>query len=212
MVALTFNSLGYRFLDGLRVLEKSFHAAESALLEDLERAKDEAFGHQQSQEQGAAWVGERDEDGHVLWDQQTLLDYRVDDAWASVVEIRNAFAILIYHHWERSALRWTGSTKGDHKQLVNRTKAKGYSVHSQLESVRLLVNTLKHDSENCAPELFKVRPDYFISGFTGPSLGLSWQEAISLQRGNIDELFSIVRASGPDEKTFPTTPDSPPKA
>lgn len=209
VVALSFNALGYEFRNGLRIIENSFRASEAALLDEIERAMDDAFAHQQSQEQGAAWIGERDDDGYILWDQQTLLDFRVEDARAALREIRNAFAIVIYHHWERSALRWTGLTKGNHDTILKKSMALGYPVHEHLERTRLLINTLKHDSSRDAPTLFEKANQYFRDGFIGTSNLETWQDAIALSTEHILELIEIVRASGPDEHMLPTQSQAP---
>ena len=118
MVKLNFNLAAFSFQRGVAILAKSFASAIVALNADVQNAKDEAFGYQQALEQGGEWIGETDEDGTVIWDQSQILDYEVDVVDEAAQELRKAFALALYHHWERSARLWTQADNWSHEQLV----------------------------------------------------------------------------------------------
>jgi hypothetical protein len=72
--------------------------------------------------------------------------------------------------------------------------------------LRLLVNTLKHNSLKSGPELHNLRPDLFESTFnpkadnpiTGrPYTVIDWADRIVLTDTNIGEFFAIVSNSLP---------------
>lgn len=52
-----------------------------------------------------------------------------------------------HHHWERSALRWTGNIKRKHDELADAVTAMGYPIHPDLGVVRDRANALKHHSD-----------------------------------------------------------------
>ena len=66
--------------------------------------------YQQNLEQGGKWIGESDDDGLVIWDQSQILDYEIDVVTEAAQDLRKAFALALYHHWERSA---RGGSKAD---------------------------------------------------------------------------------------------------
>lgn len=202
MVALVFNAHGFVFQSGLDILRSSFLEAEEALSSSLERAKDEAFAYQQAQEQGAGWVGERDDDGHIIWDQQTLLDNNVEVAQEANYAVRCAFAVSIYHHWERSALRWLDEKQLAHPTLVSKVRALGYKVDPKMDEIRLLVNALKHGNAHWGLKLFELGNPYFEKGFC-PNDKTDWYDAVRLTHDQIEEIFNVVAASGPDANILP---------
>jgi hypothetical protein len=103
-----------------------------------------------------AWIGEM-EDGYILWDQSQVHEMKVETAEEAVQDVRKAFAISAYHHWERYARRWTGSgSSTKHDKLVERTVALSYPVAIELERVHRLANVLKHDNDLRGAELIQA--------------------------------------------------------
>ena len=202
MVPLVFNAHGYGFQSGLRVLSSSFDEAEEAISSSLDRSKVEAFAHQEAVEQGAEWVGERDDDGLVIWDQQTILDYNVEAAMDANYALRSAYAVAIYHHWERAALRWLKETQIAHPKLVSMVRALGYTVDPKIDELRLLVNALKHGNEYWGLKLHTQQPNYFDSDFK-PNDKTDWYSAVRLTSAHIEEIIKIVAKSGPEADTLP---------
>ncbi|MEO7470250.1 MAG: hypothetical protein ABIV36_24885, partial [Sphingobium limneticum] len=121
--------------------------------------------------------------------------------------LRKAFCFLIYHQWERTSQRWSAKKNPVHADLIAGAQAQGIPLDvAGLEVLRLLVNTLKHNSSSCGPALFALRPDLFESGFapnatnalTGqPPKSINWADGVSLTDSNIADFFKTVSASVP---------------
>ncbi|APR53674.1 hypothetical protein CA223_19755 [Sphingomonas koreensis] len=198
MAPLRFNLHGYSYQDGISVLLNSYHAAQDALDSKRERAVDEAVAYQQGLEEGTVeWQGERDEDGAVIWDHQSILDYNVRDAEEAGKELRKAFCIAMYHHWERSALNWVGKVQLTHAELVAKVEAIPYPVHAKLHELYLLVNTLKHNNAKWAKMLAAERQDLIGIDLQGELTKVNWYGVISVQTKHVEEFFNILAASGP---------------
>jgi hypothetical protein len=201
LVEYTFNFQGYTFQEGVKVLQRSFESAIEALAGDVERAKEEAVAYQESVDRGGEWVGERDEDGHVIWDQADVLTFDVEAAEDAAMALRKAFVIAAYHHWERSARSWTGSAINQHDGLAALVAAKGLPIHPKLDAVRFMVNTLKHDKEYWAKKLHDVWSDVFSPDLQPHPVKTDWYEAVRLRDKHVLEAFAVVAASGPSVGT-----------
>lgn len=199
MVKLNFNLVGFSFQRSITILTTSFTAAGDGLAGSIAAARAAAAAHREHVRQGGPWVGEVDDDGVVVWDQADLLDYEVTVAEEAAMELRKAYMIALYHHWERSVRLWTGSSGlRKHEELAEATRAKGYPVHPKLEAVRDLVNTLKHENDRWGLPLIKSWPEVFPPNFRPRSAGKTyWFEVIELSDALVHEAFTIVSASGP---------------
>jgi hypothetical protein len=132
---------------------------------------------------------------------------RRDDATDTLLTLRKAFTFLIYHHWERSSQRWAKSDKPNHKDLVKAANEAGISLEeSGLEKLRLLVNTLKHNSLSDGPKLYELYPGLFAPAFDPkadnphtkrPYTVIDWADRIELTDMDIDNFFEIVSNSLP---------------
>lgn len=154
MVKLNFNLAAFSFQRGVAILAKSFASAIVALNADVQNAKDEAFGYQQSLEQGGEWIGETDDDGTVIWDQSQILDYEVEVVNEAAQELRKAFALALYHHWERSARLWTQADNWSHEQLVAASLKRGYSACLDAK----LIQTMREFGEEELADLREREP------------------------------------------------------
>jgi hypothetical protein len=197
MVKLPINMSGYAFQDGVQTLQASFLSARDALAGEVARAKDEAVAYQQEVDREGEWIGECDEDGRILWDQADVLNMRIDTTNEALIALRKAFAIAVYHHWERSALRWLDKKREDHDKLAIAVQALGYPIHPKLAAVRDLVNTLKHDSGRWGCALIKSWSDLFEQGYLPRAGWNAWYEAVRLSDEHVLEAISVVSASGP---------------
>lgn len=205
MVQFNFNLAGLSFQRGVSIMAKSFASAIVALRADIDNAKDEAFGYQQSLEQGGEWIGETDDDGVIIWDQTRVLEYEVEVVSEAAQELRKAFVLALYHHWERSARGWTKADNWTHEQLVEGTKKRGYPVDPRLAAVRDLVNTLKHNKDRWGRELLQSWPSVFPPGFVERTkVRTDWYEAVLLSDTHIREAFDVVAASGPTTDMIPS--------
>jgi hypothetical protein len=102
---------GYYFHNGLDALEMCFGSTRNALAHDIIQAEKEVASYKHYLDQGGEWIGEVDEEGGTLWDQERVLEMRTESIQDALIILRKSFAISIYHHWERSALEWQGRRK-----------------------------------------------------------------------------------------------------
>lgn len=202
MVALTFNMQGYAFQEGIRVLIAAHETTADALHEELQRAKENALAYQEEVESGEReWIGERDEDGNIIWDQEQVHDMEIESKVEGQAAVRKAFILALYHHWERSARTWTGSDKRDHDKLVAAVEAEGTPTHPRLGAVRDLANLLKHDNDKWGDAVLQSWPGVFPYGFAKASGRTNWYDAVRLSDTQLVDAFNIVAGSGPSENT-----------
>lgn len=196
MAKLAFDFRHYTFQHELGLLKKGYTAARDALLAEAERIETEARAYEESLANGGKWIGEY-EDGHLLWEQSRIFEYQINDIHYALAEVRNAFAIALYHHWERSALAWKGS-KATHKELADYCASMGYGPSPDLDAVRHLANHFKHGPNSNRNWLAEMREKYplFLPRGPSPAFGLS-----------DDDLFMIgevISASGPPAPAWGT--------
>lgn len=154
---------------------------------------------------GGERIGEW-EDGHRLWEQDQVIGLQIDDAEESVMDLRKAYVLAIYHHWERAARRWTRiSDRAAHDKLAKATRDLGYPIDIRLEAVRDLVNTLKHNNVERAKQLFASWPEV-LKADPAARPQLDWYSMVSLQDRHVHEACQIVRRSGPDADLLPLSP------
>jgi len=202
VAAFPWNLQGYVFQEGVTVLIAAYHAASEALREEWERAKEEAQAYQDGVDRGEIeWIGERDEDGSILWDQEQVHDLEIESKVEGMAALRKAFALSIYHHWERGARKWTGNDVNDHDKLVRAVEAIGIPISPRLKAVKDLANLLKHDNDKRGDDLLESWPQVFRPGFKKGENRTDWYGAINLTDAQLTEVFNIVAKSGPDEKT-----------
>lgn len=200
MAKLLWNMLGWSYQAGITVLRTCYESSNNNLEEALERAKEEAFGYQQSLEQGAEPIGEWEE-GCALWTQDQILDENVEAAVDTLWEVRRAFAIALYHHWERGARRWTHAQHAKHPQLIALVEALGVKMTPAMNDLYLIANTLKHNSATWGKKLQESRPDLVdrihVTGFATDD----WYEAVRIPHAAMLELFNAASESGATMRT-----------
>ena len=191
-----FNFPGYLFQRGVEVLRTSYTEGNVSLLKKVEALQSELTAYREDTE----FIGERDEEGHLIWEQDQLLELDIEAAEDAIQEFRKAFVLAIYHHWERSIRRYTGVTTTGHGHVVAGAKAEGLSISSDLRLLQVLSNTLKHDTDQWASELFRLWPEVFGSRYPAYR-GNDFYSFIRIGDRDIEFLLDIVSASGPDDKT-----------
>ena len=143
MAILNFNLFGFSFQQGLSHLRASFDAAAAALAQEVTAAHDAVKAYVQFVEAGGEEIGEWDYDGTRIWDQEQVLQFEAQAMELAALALRKAFAVAIYHHWERMARIWTGcDPDAGHTELTKQTLARGYDIDPRLERVRYLANLL----------------------------------------------------------------------
>jgi hypothetical protein len=190
MVKLGFDTRGYAFKAGLDVLRQGYASASKALAADVERVKAEAAAYEESDE----FIGEIDDEGNRLWEQDQILAMQQETAEEALQALRKAYALVLYHHWERGIQAYTGSGRSvKYFELVQRADKKGVPLHGRLGAVRDLANALKHDKGQPLQQSWSA----VLSPRARSHEPRSWYEAIQLQDAHVAEIFEITEQSGP---------------
>lgn len=185
-------------------LQMAFTAACRPFHDEMQEAAAAYAVHQEKVDSGdAEWVQSYGDGDHFNYEDQ-LIEQR-SDAEDALNELRRAFSFLIYHQWERASQRWTTTKRPVHTDLIDGAKAHGIPVDEKgLEELRLVVNTLKHNSATCGQPLHTARPDLFDPAFdpTGddPTTGapwksINWAEQVVLKDKDIVDFLATVSIS-----------------
>lgn len=193
MAKITFDFFHYTFDHGLRMLEKGYSAARDALLAEIEHIETKARAYNESVANGGEWIGES-EDGHILWEQSQIYDAEINDAYQALGELRKAFVIALYHHWERSVAEWKGSdATHTHEQMADFCADMGYGPSPDLDAVRHLANHLKHGPNSRKNWLDDLRQKYPLFLPQGPT------SIFGLSEDDLYRIAAVILASGPPQ-------------
>ena len=198
--------VGSFFRGKVERLNMAFAVASAPFYAEIKSVKQIEADHQKLVDAGKAqWEETTDDGGH--YDYGSELGERLDDAEDSLQTLRRAFTFLIYHQWERTTQRWAISKSPNHEDLVKGANSANIPLDEPgLDLLRLLVNTLKHNSNKCGPDLHTRRPDLFDPNFNPKALNpitgnpwsvIDWAERIVLSDANIEEFVRIVSGSVP---------------
>jgi len=201
MVALNFNLLGLVYQDGVGYLAKGFTTAATALRADRATIAAELVAYETHVNAGGDRIGEW-EDGELLWEQDQVLRMRLEDADEALMDLRKAYCLAIYHHWERGARRWTRRVHGNHAKLAELTVELGYPVDARLAGLCDLVNTLKHNNVASARKLAASWGALLSADPHGPA-ERDWYNVVELTDDHVAEACDIIRGSGPTVDLLP---------
>lgn len=197
MVPINFNMVGYDFSRGVRVLKEGYASAILALEQKSDALGTQLLEYREHLAHGGEPDEERDDEGFLLWDRERLLEMDLEVCSAGLGEVRKAFVIALYHHWERAVRKDTGYNKPYHEELLEAAAAAQIPVQPDLEKVRHLVNTLKHNNEKRGTQLLKHWPEVFCSDFSQDT-NTDWYQSIELTDDHVHQALSIIAASGPE--------------
>jgi hypothetical protein len=196
---IPFNIAGYRFERGLQTLRESFEAAMRGVLQARQAIEAELTEYRQSLENGAKWIGERDDDGYRLWDRETLLEMDLEESAEAVDELRKAFVLAAYHFWERTIRSYCETDKNTHDVLVETATQSGIAVRQDLQRVQHLANVLKHNNRRWGERLIESWPEVLPAGLQ-PTGRIDWYMCVSLTDGHVGDVFEVILNSGPRSK------------
>ncbi len=200
MTGLGFNLGGYVYQSGISTLRKSYDAAEMALSVQIDNAASEVAQYEAWLESEGEATMSRDEDGFAADDNLPNLTHEHNNTIEALDLLRKAFAVTIYHYWERWSQKWFGRA-GNHEALVKRMRTQAtYPIHPGMDNFYCLINILKHNKEKYAPALLHERSDFFLSWFDGVD-DPDWEQGIRLKSEHITEFLEIIASSGPTEET-----------
>lgn len=116
--------------------------------------------------------------------------------------IREAFAIVLYHHWEKKVceLLTVKTYKQDNAFVAAR--AAGWSPdENTINKLRIVANCVKHDSTEA--QKLDALDDTFFDKTEIPN---GWYEALRLSDAHMDLFISALRLSGPPLKGWLSKP------
>lgn len=215
MVKFNFNPLGVRYQEGLRHIHIAYSSSYRALDEQLDSMIGEQFTYQERLERGEVeWVGERDEDGHLLWSQEQLNDAAVDECAQSIPTLNKGFIPVLYHHWERGARlliavhRPPRNPEGnawkyirEHSELAALLVQLGVTVDPKLDTLVILNNALKHNNARYGRLLLQMAPHMFWRSYDPDDPSSDLYTSIGISRDHIKEFIAVVGRSGASSDT-----------
>ena len=196
---------GTAFVQKIERLEMAFASASAPFNAEIKLVKREAEVYQKEINVGeATW----EQINNVDDSYKEKLTERRKDALDALFTLRKAFIFLVYHQWERLMQHWVKPGESpNYEKLMKAAKIAGIPLNEAgLEVLRLLVNTLKHNSTKSGLELYKIRPDLFESYFDPNGINpatsrpyniIEWADHVYLTDKNVGEFIEIVRESSP---------------
>jgi hypothetical protein len=115
--------------------------------------------------------------------------------------VREAFALVCYHYWEKQARALlTIKDYEQKKAFAAALKDSRFSVdEAGINELRLIANCIKHD---VGRELFQLRPNLFEpSLMPNGNEKLGWHDALKLTDADIERALAAARSSGPKAKS-----------
>ncbi|MBX9455448.1 MAG: hypothetical protein KL863_05160 [Rhizobium sp.] len=188
----SFNTVGYEFESAIRSFRKSFELSRSALEADVEKIRADLEAYLAGDE----FVGERTDEGDIIWEQDRIYEMDIEAAEDAVLELRRTYMIAIYHAWERAIRRQTKTDVHSHALLVEAAKKDHIEPLPELEKVSQLVNLLKHNNAKWAKKLLDSWPDVVTPGILGRRDG-DYYSSVILTDDHIEEILRAAAASGP---------------
>ena len=188
---------GWMFQEDLRQLQDAYKASRSNSDSRMQRAEQEWAKLEEDVAAGVASFTEEDEDGQVIYDQSDHFGEIAAEIERVQQLVREAFAISLYHFWEREAGRLMGKQYRPKSSLSELKQLGLCPDFAGLERLRLVCNVAKHSAGSSADQLHQLHPEMFdtkrMADFeTGPDY-----ESLILADADIDAFFSVVRKSGP---------------
>lgn len=190
------NFLLYRF--GLDSIVRAYRASIAAL--ETERAGIEADWqtHLEAVAAGEAKTVVEDETSGAYYDYGEHTGELLHEIDEAIRHIREAFATLLYHYWEKKAAALLPSKKYEQTAAFSAAKVAGWSPDEvMLNRLRLVANCIKHDSTASAT-LNAEDVSYFDQNETQ----YGWYEALRLSQAHLEAFINAVRDAGPPTKKW----------
>jgi hypothetical protein len=96
------------------------------------------------------------EDGSTLFDPADVHNYKMETLEEAYAELRKAFAMAIYHYWERKIRVFRKFSDGKHAELEVAAKKLGIEIPVDFGRVHRLANALKHNNRGSLNALHRV--------------------------------------------------------
>lgn len=191
-VKFSFNVRGFMYESGIDCLRDSFTAAAKGIQNQI-REENEAWDNQSGDYEIEVQYAE---DGSTLFDPGDIYNYKMEALQEAYAELRKAFAITIYHYWERSIRVYAKLPNGNHEKLTKASEGLGYTIPPKFGRVHRLANALKHNNADCVNKLHKEWPE--VSGVLFKAEGeRDWYAGIDLTDEHIYYMLDLTKLAGP---------------
>ncbi|MDR6664055.1 hypothetical protein [Rhizobium sp. 1399] len=194
---LNFSVHGWMYESGIDCLRDSFTAAAKGI-QAKSREETEAWeallqsGEYQNQLEFA-------EDGSTLFDPADVYNYKMETLEEAYGELRKAFAMAIYHYWERKIRVFCKLSDGKHAELEAAAREMNIEIPADFARVHRLANALKHNNHGSLNALHRVWPE--VSGALFKAQGhRDWYAGIALTDEHIYYLFDLLKRAGPSAR------------
>lgn len=211
MVKLDFDLRGFAYESGLDCLRDSFSAA-------VEGIRNHIWMETEAWRSGTGEYGEAiqyTEDGDVVFDPSDVYPFKIEALAEAHAELRKAFAIAIYHYWERNIRVFCALPNGKHAELQAAAGTLGVQRPSSFARVHRLANALKHNNRTSVRALHREWPE--VTGVLFEAIGdRDWYHGIELTDDHIHYLLDLTKLAGPSMRlrqnvstdVITTAPDS----
>lgn len=200
MVALSPYFHAQQYERGLRLLALAYTTSNDALKNDLDCRVEDLIGHREAIARGEIADTIEYNDGFVIITGNKARQLRADALFDALAELKAAFAIAFFHHWERSVCQWAGKHLRNFNEQKKAVSALGYPLHPRIEAAQNLANLLKHGNGMWAERLRTSWPELLPSEAESGPVNADWRELIDLKDAQIDELQRILYACSPTAK------------
>ena len=192
MAKLNFSMRGFIYESGIDCLRDSFTAAVQGIQDRIREESEDWRSCKGDYEEQALYA----EDGSTIFDPDDVYQYKVEALKEAHAELRKAFAIAIYHYWERKMRVFCKLPDGKHTDLEAAAARLGIQVPADFARVHRLANALKHNNQGSMKPLHKVWPE--VSGILFEVKGdRDWYARIELNDDHIYHLLDLTKLAGP---------------
>ncbi len=194
---LNFSVHGWMYESGIDCLRDSFTAAAKGI-QDKRREETEAWEALVQSEDYRDQL-EFAEDGSTLFDPADVYNYKMETLEEAYAELRKAFAMAIYHYWERKIRVFCKLSDGKHAELEAAAEKLGIEIPADFGRVHRLANALKHNNRGSLNALHRVWSE--VSGVLFEARGhRDWYAGIVLNDEHIYYLFDLTKQAGPSAR------------
>lgn len=203
-----FSLRGYIYQSGLDCIWLAAQSGQNSLQKAISSKETELKTYEES----GVFVGERDEDGDVFWEQNEILELDIERLQEALLELRRSFVLTAYHYWETSVYKWyhqenqktEPANLGNYEKLKRALETLGQKdpalkniPNDNLCIVCHISNIIKHTSGNSEGYLSKHMPMELSGTMKNDPDIYGGRPQIYLEEHHLKWIFDVVAKSGP---------------
>ena len=188
---MKFDFRGFFYQKGIGDIRAAYQATMAALQLLLRDAELEAEQIDREIKGGTRPSHIYDDDGLSMYSETQYAIHRLESIQSSIDMSRQAYMLILYHHWEKHCVTWM---KSHHYNQDNAFDwAANNSVPFDRYSIDLLRNVNNYTKHN-RKVLFDIHPELFV--FNRYSDGTIGDSRLVLTAEFVDEMFAAIARSG----------------